>query len=119
MRVVAKLRTSRRWQPAMVLALVALQIHLLLVPVLHHHGGEVLPSGSAGISTGSHTPQPAQGTEARCPACKIVRHNAMRPAPTLWTPDVSFAAPLARALASSQYHSPHSATVFGRAPPLS
>ncbi len=117
-RAVLKHRVSRHWQPVTTFALMALQVHLLVVPVLHHHGAEVLASGAAAVRAENHGSQPASDRRTDCPACHIVRHSAVRP--TLSSPivEVSFAAPLPREFALSRYHSLHSEAVFGRAPPL-
>ncbi len=119
MRVVLKHHLSRRWQLAVVAALMALQIHLLVVPVLHHHGEELLGPGPATLRAGNHTPHPRAGNGARCSACQIVRHNAARPALSSPALEVTLAAPLPREFAFFRYHSLRSEAVFGRAPPLS
>ncbi|MBZ5563416.1 MAG: hypothetical protein LAP13_13470 [Acidobacteriia bacterium] len=119
MRAALKHRLSRHWQPVTTLALMALQIHLLVVPVLHHHGEELFLSAPATVRAGNHTPHPTAGNGARCSACQIVRHNAIRPAPTSRTSEVSLAAPLPREFRSIHYHFLRRTTVLGRAPPLS
>ncbi len=98
--------------------MMALQVHLLLVAVLHHHGKGVVPRSVAVLGTDHHASLPSVDSGLLCTACQIVRHSAVRPALTAPLPELAAATPLPRAFAPSPYRFLQYRAANGRAPPL-
>ncbi len=109
---------SRFWRPVIIWAMMALQVHLLLVAVLHHHGSMGLSQSAATLQADHQVSPPALNDGLLCTACQIVRHNAVRPALTTPIPELAAATPMPRAFAISRYHLLVTTVANGRAPPL-
>jgi len=99
-----------------------MQLHLLLVLVLHHH---ILPAFSPELSTAparvgqANTPShPANGEQGYCTACQILRHGAVRPSLGNPTPQRSLVAPLLALRSATVVLTAQPAAWYGRAPPL-
>ncbi|HET7100662.1 MAG TPA: hypothetical protein VFJ52_05880 [Terriglobia bacterium] len=113
---------GRSWRRATTWLLAVLQLHLLIVLVLHHH---VLPEIALGFS---NTPTsigqagrqslPGGAEQGYCTACQIVRHSAVRPSLGNPTPYLSSVAPLLPPLSAIVVHSAQPSPWYGRAPPL-
>jgi len=102
--------------------LAAMQLHLLLVLVLHHH---VLPNVSLNLSTRTVTlgkpnqhSRPVSGEQGYCPACQILRHSAIRPSLGNLTLHWLAVAPLLAPSTAGTLPSAQSSSWYGRAPPL-
>ncbi len=98
--------------------MMALQVHLLLVATLHHHGPAGLSQSAARLQTDHHVSTPALDGSLPCTACQIVRHNAVRPALITPIPELVAATPLPRSFAINHYHLLVTTVANGRAPPL-
>ena len=96
----------------------ALQVHLLLVAVLHHHGTGGLPQSRVVLRADHHASTPRVDTGLVCTACQIVRHSAVRPAVTAPLPELAAATPMPRVFAASPYRFQQNRVANGRAPPL-
>ena len=99
-----------------------MQLHLLVVLVLHHH---IVPEVSLELSTATTTvgqtdrhSQPAGGEQGYCTACQILRHSAVRPSLGNPTPHRSLVAPFLMPLSAAVIVSSRPAAWHGRAPPL-
>ncbi|HEX5411090.1 MAG TPA: hypothetical protein VFZ27_04445 [Terriglobia bacterium] len=113
---------NRKWRRATIWVLAAMQLHLLLVLVLHHHvlRGLSLELSTAKTEVGqAEQPIYPPGVEhGFCTACQILRHGAVRPSLGNPTPHRSSVAPflaprfavIVRCALPSPWH--------GRAPPL-
>ena len=112
----------RWWRGATVWLLAVLQLHLLLVLVLHHHvlPGIALEFSSTPTTVGQagRQSQPVGGEQGYCEACQILRHSAVRPALGSPTPHRSSVAPLLPSLSAAVVFSSQSSPWYGRAPPL-
>jgi hypothetical protein len=111
---------SRRKATTWLLA--AMQLHLLLVLVLHHH---CLPQIALEVSTTpteigqtNRRSQPVNGEQSYCTACQILRHGAVRPALGNPTARHSLAAPFLGQRGVIATFSTQPAAWHGRAPPL-
>jgi hypothetical protein len=100
-----------------------MQLHLLVVLVLHHH---VLPRFSLGLSAttanvgqAGRRSQPAGAEQGYCTACQILRHGAVRPSLGNPTPHRTSVAPFLMPLSATVILSAQPAAWYGRAPPLS
>ncbi len=112
----------RSWRRATTWLLAVLQLHLLLVLVLHHH---VLPGMALEFSNTPTTigqagrqSQPVGAKQGYCTACQILRHSAVRPSLGNPTPHRSSVAPLLSPLSATVVHSAQPSPWYGRAPPL-
>jgi hypothetical protein len=120
---VPSLLKRRSWQRATIWLLAVMQLHLLVVLVLHHHvlSGNLLALTNkvpASIGqTGRHS-HPAGEEQGYCTGCQILRHSAVRPSLGNPTPHRSSIAPLRSPLASRIVFSAQAAAWHGRAPPL-
>ncbi|HET7212931.1 MAG TPA: hypothetical protein VFL79_05045 [Terriglobia bacterium] len=102
--------------------LAVLQVHLLVVLVLHHHvvPGSALEFSNAPttIGQGGRQSLPPGAEQGYCTACQILRHGAVRP--TLGNPTLHYSSvatllsPLSATIIVSSQPSPW----YGRAPPL-
>lgn len=112
----------RSWRVATTWLLAAMQLHLLLVLVFHHH---YVPEFALAFSTTTNTVQqadrhrqPLNRSQDCCAGCQIVRHGAVRPAlgnPTAQRLSVS---PLLTIRVPAVVLIVQPATWHGRAPPL-
>ncbi len=109
---------SRFWRPVFIWAMMALQVHLLLVAAVHHHGSEEPSQSAATVRADHRVSTPALNDGLPCTACQIVRHNAVRPAQITPIPELAAAIPLPRTFAISHYHLLVATVANGRAPPL-
>jgi hypothetical protein len=113
---------SRSWRRATTWLLALMQLHLLVVLVLHHHvlsGISLdLTDTPTNISNTNRQSQPVGGPTSYCTACQILRHSAVRP--SLGNPAQyrSSVAPLRSLLAAAIVVSTQPAAWHGRAPPL-
>jgi hypothetical protein len=101
-----------------VYSLVLLQVHLVWVAILHHHGETATRWHAPWVSGCGAQPSPAAGNSLPCTACQIVRHSAVQPATAtaVFQPVVSVY--LALCLTHNNYGSLQPASTYGRAPPL-
>ncbi len=109
---------SRSWRSIIIWAMMTLQVHLLLVAALHHHGSMGLSQSAATLQANHQVSTPALNDGLLCTACQIVRHNAVRPALTTPIPELAAATPMPRTFAISHYHLLIATAANGRAPPL-
>jgi len=112
----------RSWRKVTTWLLAVMQMHLLVVLVLHHH---VLSRTSLELSTtttsmgqADRNSLPAGGEQSYCTACQILRHSAVRP--SLGNPTVyhSSVAPLLALSAAMGVLYAQPTAWHGRAPPL-
>jgi len=112
----------RWWRRATAWLLAVLQLHLLLVLVLHHHvlPGIALEFSNAPTTVGQagRQSQPVGGEQGYCTACQILRHSAVRPSLGNPTPHRSSVAPLLSSLSAAVVFSSQPSPWYGRAPPL-
>jgi hypothetical protein len=113
---------KRSWRRATTWLLAVMQLHLLVVLVLHHH---VLQGSSLGFSRAATSvgqtdrqSQPVGAGQGYCTACQILRHSAVRPSLGNPTPHRSSVAPLLATLSAAVVLSARPAPWHGRAPPL-
>jgi hypothetical protein len=113
---------SRSWRRATTWLLALMQLHLLVVLVLHHHvlSGIFLEltQTTTSISQTGRQSQPAGATQGYCTACQILRHSAVRPSLGNPTQYRSSVAPLLSQIAAAGSLSAQPAAWHGRAPPL-
>jgi len=101
-----------------VYSLVLLQVHLVCVAILHHHG-ETETRWHAPWVSGCGTQQsPAAGNSLPCTACQIVRHSAVQPATAMAVFQPAVSVPFPPRLTQGIYCSVRPAISYGRAPPL-
>lgn len=107
---------SRR--DATIWLLAAMQVHLLLVLVLHHH---VIPNIASGASTqvgqSHHGTQPLENEQSYCTACQIVRHSAVRPALGSPMPECTIATTFLAVCRIDRIPSNQPIALTGRSPP--
>jgi hypothetical protein len=120
--IVFGLLKNRSWRRATTWLLAVMQLHLLVVLVLHHH---VLPGILRGFSQTTTSvgqthrqSQPAGAEQGYCTACQILRHSAVRPSLGNPTPHRSSVAPFLATLSATVALSTQPAPWHGRAPPL-
>ena len=113
----------RSWRKTTTWLLALMQLHLLVVLVLHHH---LLPRLSLELSAATTTvgqadrqSQPAGSEQSYCTACQILRHGAVRPSLGNPTPHRTSVAPFLMPLSAAVLVSARPAAWHGRAPPLS
>jgi hypothetical protein len=110
------------WRRATTWLLAMLQLHLLVVLVLHHH---VLPGVALEFSNmpmtvgqaGRHS-LPAGAEQGYCTACQILRHSAVRPSLSSPASQHASVAPLMPPLSATIVLSAQPSPWYGRAPPL-
>jgi len=114
-----KRRSSRR---ATTWLLAVMQLHLLVVLVLHHHvlPGVTLefPNMPTTVSQTSRQSQPVGSEQGYCTACQILRHSAVRPSLGNPAQHHSAVAPLRSLLATALVAFAQPAAWHGRAPPI-
>jgi hypothetical protein len=112
----------RSWRRATTLLLAVMQLHLLVVLVLHHHvlQGISLEISRTTTSIGQtdRQSQPVGAAQGYCTACQILRHSAVRPSLGNPTPHRSSAVPLLAPLSAAVVLSAQPSAWHGRAPPL-
>ncbi|HUZ46402.1 MAG TPA: hypothetical protein VMW54_07165 [Terriglobia bacterium] len=111
---------QRSWHLATTWVLVALQVHLLMVLVLHHHAIPNILPGYSSAKVGHTNPHshPNEGPETYCTACQILRHSAVRPSLGSPTPRCSIATTFLAACRASKALATQPITLCGRSPPL-
>ena len=112
----------RSWRRVTTWLLAVMQLHLLVVLVLHHHvlpriSVELTPTATS-VGQTSRQSQPAGAEEGYCSACQILRHGAVRPSLGSMVPHHSLVVPLLAPLSAVVVLSTQSAAWHGRAPPL-
>ena len=119
---VPNLLKSRSWRRATTWLLAFMQLHLLVVLVLHHHvlsGLSLdLTQTPTNISKTDRQSQPVSGPESFCTGCQILRHSAVRPSLGNPTQHHSSVAALQSLLAAAIMVSAQPGAWHGRAPPL-
>ena len=97
-----------------------MQVHLLMVLVLHHHAipNILLESSSAKVGHANPHSHPNEGPETYCTACQILRHSAVRPSLGNLTPRCSIATTLIAVCLASKTLANQPITLCGRSPPL-
>jgi hypothetical protein len=120
--IVFGLFKKRSWRRATTWLLAVMQLHLLVVLVLHHH---VLSEASLGFSRAATSvgqtnrqSQPVGAQQSFCTACQILRHSAVRPSLGNPTPHRSSVAPFLATLSATVVCSAQPSAWHGRAPPL-
>lgn len=95
-----------------------MQVHLLLVLVLHHHViPDVTSESSAEVGQSHHRSQPLEGGQSYCTACQILRHSAVRPALGSPTPECTIATALLAVCRINRILSNQPIALTGRSPP--
>lgn len=95
-----------------------MQVHLLLVLVLHHHViPDILPESSAKVGQTHRDSQPLEGKQTYCTACQILRHSAVRPALGRPAPECATAATFIAACRINKVLSNQPIALTGRSPP--
>ncbi|HVA00346.1 MAG TPA: hypothetical protein VMV34_01700 [Terriglobia bacterium] len=108
----------RSWRHATTWLLAAMQVHLLLVLVLHHHAiPDISFESSALVGQAHRHPQPLEGQQTYCTACQILRHSAVRPALGSPTPECTMAATLIAVCRINKILSNQPIARTGRSPP--
>jgi len=99
--------------------LLALQMHLLWVAVVHSHE---LPEGLPGAQSAFHethdSGSPLATGSHYCVVCQIVRQSAVLPAVAHPTPKPAGVTRFGPGLSPADFESIHTAPIYGRAPPL-
>jgi hypothetical protein len=113
---------NRRWRRATTWLLAVMQLHLLMVLVLHHHvlRGIALEFSQATTSLGQteKPSRPAGSEQGFCTACQILRHSAVRPSLGSPAPHRSSIAPFLGPRFVPVVLSAQPSPCYGRAPPL-
>jgi hypothetical protein len=109
----------RSWRFATTWFLAAMQVHLLMVLVLHHHAiPDIVPETSpAKVGQTNQHSQPLEGQQTYCTACQILRHSAVRPALVGPAPRCAVAATLFAVCRINKVLSNQPTTLCGRSPP--
>ncbi|TAM80090.1 MAG: hypothetical protein EPN47_16495 [Acidobacteria bacterium] len=113
---------NRRWRSATTWLLAVMQLHLLMVLVLHHHVLRGIPLEFSKTRTSlGQTDRPSQPScveHGFCTACQILRHSAVRPSLGNPAPSRSAVAPFLAPLSATVVLSVQTSYRHGRAPPL-
>ncbi|HET9177101.1 MAG TPA: hypothetical protein VFQ24_01950 [Terriglobia bacterium] len=113
---------NRRWRRATIWLLAVMQLHLLMVLVLHHHVlREIALEFSQARTTLGQTEKPSLPAGAEhgfCTACQILRHSAVRPSLGSPAPHRSSLAPFLAPRFAAVVLSTQTPPWHGRAPPL-
>ncbi len=96
-----------------------MQVHLLLVLILHHHAVPNISSDSSvKVGKDSRHSQPLEGKQTYCTACQILRHSAVRPALPNPAPECTTAATWIPVFHVNEILSNQPIALTGRSPPL-